>query len=81
MRLDEKGNFNVCAQLDHPYPTTNIMWKPTKSTAGKDILATTGDYLRIWSVSDSGKEVRNEALLNNVRLIGALLRPGAGAAG
>lgn len=64
--LDDKGNFNVMAQLDHPYPTTNIMWKPSKSTAGKDLLATTGDYLRIWSVSDSGKEVRNEALLNNV---------------
>lgn len=65
VRLDEAGEFQFCAQLDHPYPTTNIMWKPSKSTSGKDILATSGDYLRIWAVAESGKEVRMEALLNN----------------
>lgn len=65
VRLDDKGEFNVCAQFDHPYPATNVQWKPSKNTTGKDLLATTGDYLRIWAVADTGKEVRMEALLNN----------------
>lgn len=67
MRLDEHGKFNLCAQIDHPYPTTNIMWKPSKSTSGKDLFATTGDYLRVWSVSEEGNAVRLEALHNVVR--------------
>lgn len=40
---------------------------------GRDLLATTGDYLRVWSVSDdgSGKGTlthKREAILNNVSL-------------
>ena len=69
VRLDDSGKFNVCAQIDHPYPTTNIMWKPSASTSGKDLFATTGDYLRVWSVADSGKAVRMEALHNVVRAL------------
>mmetsp|Transcript_33669 Transcript_33669/g.68899 ORF Transcript_33669/g.68899 Transcript_33669/m.68899 type:complete len:345 (+) Transcript_33669:142-1176(+) len=65
VRLDEKGEFQQCCQLDHPYPATNVMWKPSKDTSGKDLLATTGDYLRIWCVSESGNDVRMESLLNN----------------
>lgn len=58
-----KGSF------DHPYPTTNIMWAPNKKggvNVEKDLLATTGDYLRIWSIGDDD-EVHLEGLLNNVR--------------
>jgi hypothetical protein len=48
------------------------MWSPDKSPSeGKDLLATTGDYLRIWNVrqdvtagNDQGVEM--ESLLNNV---------------
>ena len=32
-----------------------------------DLVATSGDYLRVWRVSDS--EVRLECLLNNVRIL------------
>lgn len=72
VRLDEKGEFQQCCQLDHPYPATNVMWKPSKDTSGKDLLATTGDYLRIWCVSESGNDVRMESLLNNVRRVALL---------
>lgn len=64
VRLDSKGEFQQTAQIDHPYPTTKIMWLPSKSTSHKDLLATTGDYLRLWNVSDSGS-VHVESLLNN----------------
>lgn len=39
---------------------------------GKDLLATTGDYLRVWNVTDDGSgrgtlTPKKEGLLNNVR--------------
>jgi hypothetical protein len=73
---DERGEFVVRGTFDHPYPTTNIMWAPQKSTFEKDLLATTGDYLRLWNVQDDG-EVRLEALLNNVRAAGVCCAHGA----
>jgi WD repeat-containing protein 68 len=55
-----KGKF------DHPYPTTKILWMPDKAGRLSDTIATTGDYLRLWDVGDSG--VNLKAVLNNVRL-------------
>ena len=59
---DEK--FVVTGTFDHPYPTTKIMWLPKPEIGEKDILATTGDYLRIWEV-DGEDKVRQSSLLNN----------------
>jgi hypothetical protein len=57
--------------FDHPYPCTKIMWSPDVSLGAKDLLATTGDYLRVWEMVDdeSGRGTlipKKEALLNNV---------------
>ncbi len=52
-----KGSF------DHPYPTTNIQWAPKSLAARRDMLATTGDFLRLWEVKDSG-QVDFVSLLN-----------------
>jgi len=62
---EEKGEFETKGSFEHPYPATKIMWSPDK--AGEDLLATTGDYLRLWSVnSEKGKqEVELKVLLNN----------------
>jgi WD40 repeat protein len=57
--------------LTHPPPTspprqaTKLMWCPDKAplSATRDLLATTGDYLRIWNVSPHGPKL--EATLNN----------------
>ena len=66
--------YSAC-EIEHPYPCTKILWSPdggkTGNYGGKDLLATTGDYLRLWSVEeDSGGEgkmsSKREALLNNV---------------
>ena len=59
--------YSAC-EIGHPYPCTKILWSPenggntnnaataTNSSSSnlgqKDLLATTGDYLRLWSVSD-----------------------------
>mmetsp|Transcript_28270 Transcript_28270/g.57378 ORF Transcript_28270/g.57378 Transcript_28270/m.57378 type:complete len:331 (-) Transcript_28270:2053-3045(-) len=58
------------AEFDHPYPCTKILWSPDINGGAKDLLATTGDYLRLWSVADDGLGrgtllPKKEALLNN----------------
>jgi len=52
-------------EFDHPYPCTKILWSPdSRNWSSKDLLATTGDYLRIWNVQD-GANPKKECLLNN----------------
>ena len=69
VELDEETHqFVDCGGFEHPYPTTKIMWMPDSTGARRDLLATTGDYLRLWNVTDN-KSVRLEALLNNVSLL------------
>eukprot|EP00891_Asterochloris_glomerata_P006988 jgi/Astpho2/6988/fgenesh1_pm.00107_%23_16_t len=62
---DEYGRF-ICDQrltFTHPYPATKIMFLPSKETHHPDLMATTGDYLRIWLVQEEG--VILQKLLNN----------------
>ena len=74
---EDGNNSNVDNQIykacefEHPYPCTKILWSPDRSGNSKDLLATTGDYLRIWNVTDDGSGLgtllpKKEALLNNV---------------
>mmetsp|Transcript_31229 Transcript_31229/g.47849 ORF Transcript_31229/g.47849 Transcript_31229/m.47849 type:complete len:385 (+) Transcript_31229:153-1307(+) len=62
--------YKAC-EFDHPYPCTKILWSPDNGgRSSKDLLATTGDYLRVWSVTDDGSgrgtlTPHKEALLNN----------------
>ena len=65
VQLDEETHqFVDNGGFEHPYPTTKIMWMPDQAGNRRDLLATTGDYLRLWNVMDN-KSVRLEALLNN----------------
>ncbi|CEO95355.1 WD domain, G-beta repeat [Plasmodiophora brassicae] len=61
---EEMGKFECTATFDHPYPSTKIIWAPDKVGTGDDLLATTGDYLRLWSVAEDGS-VSQKCLLNN----------------
>lgn len=52
--LEEESSEFVCRNtFDHPYPTTKIMWIPDTKGVYPDLLATSGDYLRIWRVTTS----------------------------
>ena len=65
IQLDEdRGEFVLHATFDHPYPTTKIMWIPDQTAQLPDLVATSGDYLRLWRVTES--QVRQECMLNNV---------------
>ena len=75
MQLDETrggagGEFVVRGSVDHPYPTTRIQWAPEPLCSSRDMLATSGDYLRLWTVGPDG-EAKQEVTLNNVRARGA----------
>jgi WD repeat-containing protein 68 len=74
LQRDEVGNgvFRHQCEFEHPYPATKVMWAPAKHHVGgaSDLLATTGDYLRLWSMSTEGggdavNKVEMKALLNN----------------
>ncbi|XP_019850450.1 PREDICTED: DDB1- and CUL4-associated factor 7-like isoform X2 [Amphimedon queenslandica] len=60
---EETGNFSHTATFDHPYPTTKIMWIPDMVGQLPDLVATSGDYLRLWRIN--GSDVRQECMLNN----------------
>ena len=64
---DETGKFSSDSQLQfqHPYPPTKIMFIPDKECNCPDLVATTGDYLRIWQLTEEGTTLQK--LLNNVR--------------
>lgn len=52
MQLDAAtGEFEVRGKFDHPYPATKIEWAPASLAKTKDMLATTGDFLRLWQVN------------------------------
>ncbi|VEL11816.1 unnamed protein product [Protopolystoma xenopodis] len=63
--LDEdKGEFVPLCTFPHLYPTSKIMWIPDPRSCYPDLLATSGDYLRVWC-SHENNYVRLECLLNN----------------
>ena len=63
---DETGRFSSDnrLQFQHPYPATKIMFIPDKECNCPDLVATTGDYLRIWQLTEEGATLQK--LLNNV---------------
>ncbi|CAI5467749.1 unnamed protein product [Closterium sp. Yama58-4] len=62
---DNTGELRSDPRLtfDHPYPPTKLMFVPGRDIARPDLLATSGDFLRIWQITDDG--VRMRSVLNN----------------
>ncbi len=60
---EERGEFVAQPAFNHYYPATKVMWMPDTKGTWPDLLATSGDYLRIWKVSDN--PTKPECTLNN----------------
>jgi hypothetical protein len=61
------GNELISAyEIDHPYPPTKLMWSP-HSGGSTEYLATTADYLRLWTVTDTS--VERHSTISNVSSI------------
>jgi DDB1- and CUL4-associated factor 7 len=54
-------------EIEHPYPPTKVMWSPQSFGNSVEYLATTADYLRIWTVTDSSLE--RHATISTVQCI------------
>lgn len=50
--MSERGfEFTKSAEATHAYPVTRILWEPPSSNKQTtDLLATSGDHLRLWSL-------------------------------
>ena len=62
------GHFTKLYEFDVPYPPTKVMFAPSSlvNYSNEDLLATTGDYLRLWELDIDGENrVQMKALLNN----------------
>jgi len=68
---EEKDEFVRVGGFDHPYPTTKIAWIPDPLSSHNDLIATSGDYLRLWQVETGGDDdkytVKNVSLLNHTK--------------
>lgn len=64
IQKDEKhGQFRKVFEFEHPYPATKVMFAPARYVGPKDLLATSGDYLRLWNID--AERVEMKAILNN----------------
>lgn len=61
----DTSDFSADSRLvfDHPYAPTNIMFLPSEANAAAssatELLATSGDYLRVWGVHHDRVEMRS----------------------
>ena len=49
----ETKRFEVKAGFEHPYPPTKIMWIPDLTGSRPDLMATSGECIRIWQVGEA----------------------------
>ncbi|KUI70357.1 hypothetical protein VM1G_06251 [Cytospora mali] len=60
-------DFTKIAEATHSYPVTRLLWEPPSSTKqSTDLLATSGDHLRLWSLpSDTPSNPGNSITSRN----------------
>jgi hypothetical protein len=61
------GDFAKRAEVEHSFPPTKIAWVPDRSGKLPDLLATVGDYLRLWEVVHGTAINLRGTLTNQVR--------------
>lgn len=67
VQLDETiGELQLRNTFDHPYPATKLMWIPDSKGCFPDLIATSGDYLRLWRLG-ADNSAKIETLLNTNR--------------
>lgn len=67
--------FTKIAEATHSYPVTRLLWEPQANSSNKqttDLLATSGDHLRLWSLPTEPQSQNS----NFGGMIGRQQRPG-----
>ena len=63
----ERDSFRQVTQFGHSYPPTKLMWRPDAPMGTSDLIATTGDFLRLWEVKDDDSVTEKFMFSTNVR--------------
>ena len=64
---DNLENFVVRNSFNHKYPPTKLMFIPDLEGAYADIMATSGETLKIWQINEKDVELRSD-LVNNKQI-------------
>lgn len=60
--------FNKVAEATHSYPVTRLLWEPPSSQKqSTDLLATSGDHLRLWSLPSETPATPGSSINNRGR--------------
>ena len=59
------NNLVKISEFEHPYPATKLMWAPPSINSSHDLMATTGDYLRLGGIDSDNGSVFSTNVLNN----------------
>ncbi|CAJ1884758.1 unnamed protein product [Sphenostylis stenocarpa] len=61
-------NFTTDPRLvfDHPYAPTNIMFFPSENDTSPDLIATSGDNLRLWEIHEDHIQLKSPLIGNKV---------------
>ncbi|KAI1432777.1 WD40 repeat-like protein [Xylaria sp. CBS 124048] len=55
--------FTKVAEATHSYPVTRLLWEPPSSQKqSTDLLATSGDHLRLWSLPSDAQAVHSNSI-------------------
>lgn len=68
-KLNKKIVVDESLSFTHPFPPTHLAFIPDKTGVRPDLLASSGDALRIWKLSHSGTTM--EAMMKDPGLVGA----------
>lgn len=60
----ERGfEFVKTAEATHAYPVTRVLWEPASSNKqSTDLLATSGDHLRLWSLPNDSHSFQSNSI-------------------
>ena len=51
--------------FDHEYPPTKMLWIPDAKGTSSDLIATSGEYLRIFEIGEDNKSCKLKCNLQN----------------
>ncbi|KAI9469092.1 MAG: WD40-repeat-containing domain protein [Benjaminiella poitrasii] len=67
--VDHRNDFTVVAEADSQYPITKVLWEPRRNDArNNDLLATTGDILRIWELANEPRYLHTNSINGSSRV-------------
>ena len=61
-------DFTKIAEATHSYPVTRLLWEPPSSQKqSTDLLATSGDHLRLWSLPSDSPATPSNSITRSTR--------------